>query len=188
MQACCARIEMLGTQRGKPAHQSGIAMLEVLITIVILAFGALGLASLQLTSMKYNKESAGRSKATLLAVELSDRMRANRQGVVAASYSRNEGYTAALADVPASPGCGSGGTECNSTQLAALDISDWLTDVAAALPSGTGAIVPIANNYAGYNIVVMWVEKSLLDAGGTDATCPAPLVVGVRCLATPFIP
>jgi type IV pilus assembly protein PilV len=162
-------------------------MMEVLVTLVILAIGALGLASMQLNALKYNKESAVRSKATLLAQELSDRMRANMSGVKASDYTRNEGYTAALAATVAAPGCGSG-TDCSAGDLANLDLSDWLTDVAKDMPSGTGAVIPMTNNSSGFNIVIMWKEKSLVDAGSTDATCPIPLVVGVRCLSTPFIP
>jgi type IV pilus assembly protein PilV len=168
-------------------HQRGIAMMEILVTLVILAIGALGLASMQLNAMKYNKESAVRSKATLLAMELSDRMRANITGVKAASYDRNEGYTAALAAKVTAPSCGSG-IECSSSNLAQLDLSDWLTDIGKDMPNGTGAVIPITNNSAGYNIVIMWTEKSLVDAGTTDAKCPTPLVAGVRCLSTPFIP
>ncbi|MES2072676.1 MAG: type IV pilus modification protein PilV [Pseudomonadota bacterium] len=169
------------------SRQRGVAMMEVLVTIVVIAIGALGLASLQLTSMKFNKESAVRSKATLLTIELSDRMRSNMVGVKAGSYSRNYGYTAALTSTVTAPGCGSG-SECTSAQMATLDLADWLKDIANDLPSGTGAIVPATNNFNSYNIVVMWKEKSLVDANATDSTCPSPAVAGVRCLSTSFTP
>jgi type IV pilus assembly protein PilV len=175
-------------------RRAGFAMIEVLMTIVVLAVGALGLAGLQLAAMKYNKESVGRTKATLLAEELSDRMRANMQGVQSGSYTENNGYTAAITALAAitAPSCGGSTTgttsDCTYAQMATLDLANWSTDLVVALPQGTGAVVPITSNGYTYDIVVMWMEKSFADAGGTDATCPTPLVVGVRCLHTPFIP
>ncbi len=169
-------------------RQSGIAMIEVLVTMVVFAIGALGLAAMQITSLKYNKDSAVRSKATLLSLELSDRMRANMAAVKAGNYTRNEGYAAAVGDKPAAPGCGNNGTECSPANMATLDLSDWTTSIANTLPGGAGALLPTANNFEAFSIVVMWKEKALVDANSTDSTCPTPAVVGVRCLSTPFIP
>jgi len=175
--------------RGMVGH-AGFAMMEVLVTIIVIAIGAMGLAGLQLTSMKFNKESAIRSKATLLAIELSDRMRSNMAGVKAGYYTENNGYTAAITSLAAitAPSCGTT-TDCTSANLANLDLSDWRTSILASLPQGTGAIVPVGNNDAyAYDIVVMWKEKSLVDSGGTDSSCPGTAVAGVRCLRTRFMP
>ena len=174
-------------------YNSGFAMLEVLMTILVISVGALGLAGLQLASVKYNMEAGIRSKATNLSLELSDRMRSNMAGVKALSYDQNNGYAAAVTALAGKtdPGCGTTG-DCTSVQLAQLDLWNWNTSILATLPQGTGAIVPIANNGFTYDIVVMWVEKTLQDdpdtTKRTDANCPPPLVVGVRCLRTPFIP
>lgn len=164
-------------------------MIEVLVTMVVIAIGALGLAGLQLASMKYNKDAAIRSKATSLAIELSDRMRSNMAGVKAGSYSQNNGYTAAVSSLEgiSTPACGTS-SDCTSVQLASLDLASWRDSILAAMPQGTGAVVPITSNGFVNDIVVMWVEKSLKDSGATDATCPTPLVVGVRCLRTTFMP
>lgn len=170
-------------------NQFGFAMMEVLITIVVIAIGALGLAGLQLASMKYNREAAVRSKATILAIEMSDRMRSNMAGVKAGNYTQDNGYAAARTTLAAitAPTCGTT-TDCTKTTLATLDLANWQSSIVAALPQGTGAIVPVANNGFVYEIVVMWIEKSLSDAGTTDAKCPGTLVAGVRCLRTTFIP
>ncbi|WP_422987507.1 type IV pilus modification protein PilV [Undibacterium sp. Ji50W] len=169
-------------------RQSGIAMMEVLVTMVIFAIGALGLAAMQITSLKYNKDSAVRSKATLLSLELSDRMRANMTAVKAGQYTRNYGYATASTTIPTAPGCGTNATECTPANMATLDLSDWTNDIARTLPGGAGALIPTANNAAAFSIVVMWKEKALIDANSTDSLCPTPAVVGVRCLSTPFIP
>lgn len=183
--------KMVRILKNKNRH-SGFAMMEVLMTILVISVGALGLAGLQLASMKYNKDAAIRTKATSVALELSDRMRANLAGVRAGSYNQDNGYAAAksaLAGITA-PGCGTS-SDCTSAQLANLDLKEWETSILATLPQGTGAVVPIAGNAQTYDIVVMWLEKSLQDDKDgitTDGGCKPPLVAGVRCLHTPFIP
>ena len=66
--------------------QSGMTLVEVLVTAVIISVGLLGVAALQLTSLKSNQESYVRSQAAMLAADLLDRMRANQAGVRANHY------------------------------------------------------------------------------------------------------
>ena len=58
--------------------QRAFTMLEVLITIIILSFGMLGLASLQAKIRLSEAESYQRSQAVLLLKDMLDRMSANR--------------------------------------------------------------------------------------------------------------
>jgi len=162
------------------SRNKGFAMMEVLMTILVLAIGALGLANLQLSAMKYNKTD-----------ELADRMRANMAGVQAGSYTMNNGYTAAVTALSAltTPACGTT-TDCTSAQLATLDLVTWNTGLKANLPSGTGAVIPVSGSTFTYNIVIMWQDKILAASStNTDSTCPGTTpVVGVRCLTVPYMP
>jgi type IV pilus assembly protein PilV len=170
----------------KQRFQSGLSMIEVLVTMVLIAVGSLALAGMQLAAVKYNKEASFRSVATLLAVEISDRMRSNIAGVKASSYDRNLDYAAATAAI-AAPDCGSH-TDCTAAALAQLDIHNWQTSLATALPGGAGAIIPsTATKYAS-SIVVMWKDKSLSDEGKPDPACKTAPVVGIRCFSTMFMP
>jgi len=177
----------------KRHFQSGLSMIEILVTMVLIAGSSLALAGMQLAAVKYNKEAAPHSEATLLAIEISDRMRSNIAGVKASGYNRSYGYTAATADV-ADPGCGST-TDCTAATLATLDIHNWQTSLKTALPGGAGAIVPSATTTYAYTIVVMWQDKSLSDsAAPPDPACTKPPlaalvpVAGVRCFTTTFMP
>ena len=168
-------------------------MIEVLVTMVLIAGGSLAFAGMQLTALKYNKEASFRSVATLLAVEISDRMRSNIAGVKASGYDRNVGYAAATTAITA-PDCGSH-TDCTAAALAQLDIHNWQTSLTTALPGGAGAIIPSATTKYAYTIVVMWKDKSLSDSTKPlDPACTkAPLnalvpVAGVRCFSTMFMP
>lgn len=70
----------------KPHHrrQQGITLLEVLVTIVILAFGLLGLAGLQSKIQLAEVEAYQRAQAILLLSDMAERISANRSQ--AASY------------------------------------------------------------------------------------------------------
>lgn len=90
-----------------PAEIRGFTLLEVLVTMVILAFGLLGLASLQAKVHVVELESYQRAQAVLLLEDMTNRLRANRAN--AASYVTGntnplgEGETAACAVSPATP-------------------------------------------------------------------------------------
>ena len=66
--------------------QHGMTLIEVLVTMVIISVGLLGVAALQLTSLKNNQESYVRSQAAMLSADLLDRMRANQSGFQAGDY------------------------------------------------------------------------------------------------------
>jgi type IV pilus assembly protein PilV len=76
--------------------QRGLTMLEVLITIVILAFGLLGLAGLQARMQVAEVEAYQRAQAIVLLQDMVDRINANRQnatayGGIAAGKTYNSG-------------------------------------------------------------------------------------------------
>jgi len=69
------------------SKQSGFSLIEVLISVLVLAIGLLGLGGLQLASLKGASNSHSRNVATMYAMELADRMRANPLGVQGGFYS-----------------------------------------------------------------------------------------------------
>ncbi len=65
-------------------HQAGVTLIEVLVTIIILAFGLLGLAGLQAKVQLAEVESYQRAQAIALLTDMAERISANR--AQAASY------------------------------------------------------------------------------------------------------
>ena len=61
-------------------EQSGVTLIEVLVTLLITTIGLLGLAALQLGALQATSDSAQRSQAVWLMQDLIERIRANPQG------------------------------------------------------------------------------------------------------------
>lgn len=117
--------------------QVGLSLLEILITVLIMAVGSLGIAALQLTGLKYATGSYGRTQATLLAGDMLDKIRANRE------YAKNGGGNYVISNftdsATSSSDCTS--TVCTPGQLADFDASNWIQNVSRLLVSGKGKIV-----------------------------------------------
>jgi len=115
--------------------QSGFSLLEVLIAVVILSVGLLGLAGMQVTSLKYVTSSLQRTQATSLAYDILDRLRANPGGTYvtvlgtpASNYSSSSGA------------CFGSGAGCSANQTALFDLSEWKTSIESLLPNGQGEV------------------------------------------------
>jgi type IV pilus assembly protein PilV len=116
---------------------SGFTMLEVLISIVVIAFGLLGVAGLQAFALKNNQSASQRSVATVLATDMIDRMKANSKAATDGFYNETSGTGVTPASVPgclATSGC------ATPQELAANDLFEWKALVAAALPNGVGMV------------------------------------------------
>ena len=79
------------------ARQSGTTLIEVLITLLVLAIGLLGVVAMQGFSLQANQVSYVRTQATNLAYELADHARANRSVIAASGNVPNAGYWSAKA-------------------------------------------------------------------------------------------
>jgi type IV pilus modification protein PilV len=72
-----------------PVAQQGFSMLEILITLVIVATALFGTAGLQTYALLVGKDGQNRTQAIFLATDLLDRIEANKSsitGSVAGNY------------------------------------------------------------------------------------------------------
>jgi len=58
--------------------QRGVGLIEVLIALLVLSFGMLGMAGLQMWSLKYNQSALQRGMAVVETHAIADAMRADR--------------------------------------------------------------------------------------------------------------
>lgn len=76
--------------RSNPSR--GFTLIEVLVTIVILAIGLLGLAGLQVTSLNNQLESYQRAQAILLLEDMANRIRSNATAARSGAYTDGSDY------------------------------------------------------------------------------------------------
>jgi len=121
----------------------GFTLIEVLIAITILAVGLLGVAALQVTSVRVNQSANFRSQATALAASMLDAMRANRAAVLRGEY--YAGFADAACDTSAAL----------PAVAAKRDLAQWRQQIACALPDGKGAV-----RFPGDNKVIVAIRWS----------------------------
>lgn len=186
---------------GGRKRQTGSSLIEVLVTIFVVAVGLIGTAGLQLASTRYQHTSAMRSQALIEGDFIIEKMRVNnavfaRSNLTNLTTKPTEGYIAeqdyaAATTQPADPTCGrSGQTGCTAAESAQRDLREWREALAKNLPGGRGAIYAVkvgTNVHANARrVVVMWQEKAQLETdtvtATTDAGCPGTAASGVRCL------
>jgi type IV pilus assembly protein PilV len=155
------------------ARSGGFTLIEVLVSLVILAIGLLGIAKLMLFSSHSNDSAYLRSQATALAYEILDDMRANRQeAIIPQTYN-----TAAAVPVVAPGVLCVGAVVCTTTQVAVYDLYQWGLHLNAnsgvvppgALPNGQGSVVAATvGTQTTVTIVVSWddsVAQNTLNLG-----------------------
>lgn len=150
--------------------QRGTSLVEALVAVLILSMSALGYAAQQMQGVSSNASALWRSKATQLAYEMSDRLRANQGGVAAGRFNR---------PVDLAVSCGTS-APCTPSDMASLDYGQWRTDVSGALPGGIGIVCVTSTPNSGtstapdcdgvgttFAIKVFWTEKTTESLFGT---------------------
>lgn len=169
---------MIMRRRSNP--QKGIALIESLVSLLVLALGVLGLLGMQLRTMTENQTANYRLIAARLSEDLFERIKTNPGGMGGlAQYT--VGWGAATA---AGTNCAT--AVCNATQKAAWDLVQWKAVVAASLPAGqaTSFIAPSDTRQLGIMIAwranerstssgyTSWFNVNVSD-GGVTVSCPA---------------
>lgn len=132
----------------------GFSIVEVLVALVVLAIGLLGIAGLYVESLRSGGAAINRMQAINLAMDLADRIRANRTATVAYAGAPSATYTC----------IGAGAVACTPQQLAADDLQQWNGEITSILPQGTG-LVAVDNTVTpvSYDITVQWSEPGQAD-------------------------
>jgi type IV pilus assembly protein PilV len=164
----------------RPAHSPvtnrGFTLLEVLIALLVLSIGLLGLAALQTVGLRSNQMASMRTLATQAAYDITDRMRANPEGLTPG----NQFYVIGTGDpAPAiNPDCDA--AACSSQELANYDLNKWRGNV-TALPGGLSKIEQTtAGGVTTHTITVHWNEAR--DPGVTGTNCPPQDSTDLRCV------
>jgi type IV pilus assembly protein PilV len=154
------------------SRNRGFTLLEVMISLVILAIGVMGVIGLQMATYKQLQTSNNYSKAGMLVSEMADRILANDEALPT-EYTR---------DAPTSkPECSDAvdpNTVCTPQELAANDLWIWQAQLLAeddsgdetkklpgALPGARGGISEVDGEY------IVWVRWEDIQAGADNENC-----------------
>lgn len=103
-----------------PRHIRGLSLIEVMVSVLVLAVGMLGIAAMQSTALRAGQGSLESSQAVMQTTSIIEAMRANRLGAAAGDYNRDD----MMCEVPTA------GT------LAQNDLNTWVTSLKATIGAG----------------------------------------------------
>lgn len=155
-------------ERPFKSRAGGFTLIEILVTLFILAIGLLGLAGLLFEGMRNNQGAYLRTQASILAYDMADRMRANSTEAQGGSYG---GFSTATIQSTTLPACTGQTAGCTPSDQITVDQVEWTQQVQgtggdmAMLPGGVGTIAYDATSGI-YTVTIQWDEASRAgDAG-----------------------
>jgi type IV pilus assembly protein PilV len=179
---CCARDSRAKRRPSPPKDcaQGGFSLVEVLVSMAIIAIALLGAGGLQLRAMQLGQGSQFRTQAILLADDLAERMEANKTAATASGlYTVTETSTAPTT----APACT---TACSPPDMAALDLYQWQTRIPTLLPQSAWSVRQTVNgNPSTYEITVKWADSRGDKSYGTSASDVIFSYVATRTIFKP---
>ncbi len=161
----------------------GFALLEVLIAVLIFSIGLLGLAGLQVISLKFTGGAYQLTQFSETSYAMTDRMRANMPAVIAGDYlsAFNFNFLDKTNDLPTDPGfdCvtrfGEGSNGCTAEQMAQAELYQWVTRLSKLFQGGWQVAItcdaigaPPCNRGSIHTISIAWREQAGMEAEDLD--------------------
>lgn len=115
-------------------QQKGSSLIEVLVSLFVLAIGLLGILSMQVKSIQFSQSADTYSRAMNLANDIAERMRTNPKN--AATYASEATPTTAPTNCKTTEFAAA----CSAVDLVKWDLFNWSQTVKNTLPLGTGSI------------------------------------------------
>ncbi len=160
--------------------QSGLSMIEILVSLTIVAFGVLGLLGLQARALSFQKDSFDRRAAAEMVTQLAEVVRTNHFGLTEGKYGAAAGVFHAATPTPllvtpcATPGA------CSFTELAARDQIRWFAELRRRIPASAAYIQWTVADPRALTVSVAWPEPQQAGAVA-DPMCAA---INVRLAVT----
>lgn len=140
----------------------GVGLIEVLISLLIIAIGVLGMVAIHNRSLQYNHSAYVYSQATLLAADMLDRIQANSLlAKTSSSYQVNAtayAFSQCLAEEYPNR-CERG--SCTTTEMAVYDILQWKFQLACQIPGSQGTITYLdSGDLRTYTVRLSFTDRS----------------------------
>lgn len=160
--------------------ESGLTLLEIMVTLVILSLGLLGLAGLQMTGLKNNRAAYYNAVAGQAVQDMSERLRVDEvtRTAITGDTPRSVDGNNALCDAEADT------------------FNNRVACIASSLPNGQSRIAELSANPKSLYIAIRWTDLELSGANGWGAdttrnpatsACGAP-AADVNCFYIAFRP
>lgn len=159
-----------------PRGDAGVAIIEILVTLVIIGFGLLGVAGLQARLLVAEMESYQRTQALLLLGDMANRITTNRNNV---------GAYLTVASTPLGAGMS---CPTAAATVAERDLKEWCDGLQGAsettngglsrvgqLIGGRGCVEKVGNDYL---VTVVWQGLVPISAPPASVACGANLYNG----------
>ena len=130
-------------------------MVEILVTLVLIATELLVTAGLQAYALQVSKSGESRTQAVFMASDIAERMEANKAQAILGSYA-----IASTSSVT-SPATMCDAAVCDPVSLANWDIWQWGSLILAngGIPQATWSITATGTNPIAYSIKINWVDR-----------------------------
>ena len=164
-------------------RQRGFSLIEVLITMLIIMFGLLGLAGMQLMAINNTEIARYKNLATILASNMTAKIQTNTAYWSAAPSSITITGPATGPAITGGPPSYAGSCVdivCTKDQMAYFDLNTWGAAIAGGLPSGAASIACVSTTSPPVcTITIRWTEKNiaLTNPSGTES---GPLANGTQ--------
>lgn len=138
----------------------GLGLIETVCTLIIVSFGVLGLATLQIQNTTSINNNINNMKSAFFAENIIQRLNDNSTLAksVTSPYILNS-YTDTPITTASTPACIT--SVCTPSQLAAYDMTVWLAEIKSELPNGKAKVTASLNNGSMlYTISIQWKYKS----------------------------
>jgi type IV pilus assembly protein PilV len=161
------------------ASQQGAGLIEVMVSLLILAVGLLGVLSLQANGLNSNTRAEFVTEAQLLAQDMTDRILAygTAGGAGAGEYGGTDTSSATPdpdCESPASGGCG-------AVNTVSFDRNEWGQLLAnSSLPGAQGTVTW---NDPVYRVRILWDQDR---TGATGTSCGNDKSVDLTCFDMEF--
>jgi type IV pilus assembly protein PilV len=175
----------------KITTQSGFSLIEVLVTMVLVAITLLGLMGIQARSLTYQVDSMNGRAASDLLSQFKETLAANHLSYmngVADTYN----ITVAPGDeAPAPPTCEGPCTDADD--IGQRELAFWYAEVQRRLPAPALRMQPLvaASATDGLNVTLGWLDSEDVSEGG-DTGCDAIEAIAddnrYRCITMTIFP
>jgi type IV pilus assembly protein PilV len=177
------------TRRTAPRRAHGFSLVEVLVSVVVIAIGLLGVAKMQALAFSTTGVASMRSLAALEASSLAASMHADRAywaaGGVVPPVITVTGTTISDANLATATDCttasGTNPPDCTPATVAAYDLQQWAQAVNALLPNPVSTITctNVVGTPINCTIQILWAEKAVAvnQQGTNSAAMQAPTYV-----------